>query len=50
MAANKSIKKDLVGSLSPSIYGHELIKKGLLAQLFGALKKILESQAGAVQI
>ena len=39
MASNPNICLDLAKSFAPSIYGHENIKKGLLAQLFGGTKK-----------
>ena len=35
MAEKPSIIDDLVNSFAPSIYGHEDVKKGILAQLFG---------------
>ena len=31
---------NLVKSFAPSIYGHEIIKKGILTQLFGGNKKV----------
>ena len=39
MASRETIISDLVNSFAPSIYGHEDIKKGILAQLFGGTKK-----------
>lgn len=42
MAQNPNIITDLAKSFAPSIYGHENIKKGLLAQLFGGTKKAIE--------
>ena len=39
MAKRETILNDLVGSFAPSIYGHDDIKKGILAQLFGGTKK-----------
>ena len=39
MASRTTILNDLVSSFAPSIYGHEEIKKGILAQLFGGEKK-----------
>ena len=39
MAERPTILSDLVGSFAPSIYGHDDIKKGILAQLFGGSKK-----------
>jgi DNA replication licensing factor MCM4 len=42
MASNPNICLDLAKSFAPSIYGHENIKKGLLAQLFGGTRKVFE--------
>ena len=39
MADSPTIIHDLIKSFAPSIYGHEEVKKGLLAQLFGGSKK-----------
>lgn len=39
MANREFIINDLVNSFAPSIYGHQDIKKGILAQLFGGTKK-----------
>lgn len=39
MAGKDTIIEDLVDSFAPSIFGHEDIKKGILAQLFGGTKK-----------
>lgn len=39
MADSPTVINDLVRSFAPSIYGHEEVKKGLLAQLFGGSKK-----------
>ena len=39
MAKRNTIISDLVSSFAPSIYGHDDIKKGILAQLFGGTKK-----------
>lgn len=39
MSARPTILDDLVNSLAPSIWGHENIKKGVLAQLFGGTPK-----------
>ncbi|CAM6006453.1 unnamed protein product [Sphagnum balticum] len=39
MADRDTIIHDLVESFAPSIFGHEEIKKGILAQLFGGTKK-----------
>ena len=30
----------LVGSIAPSVYGHEIIKKGILLQLMGGVHKV----------
>eukprot|EP00919_Chromeraceae_sp_WS-2016_P010858 GHVR01025407.1.p1 GENE.GHVR01025407.1~~GHVR01025407.1.p1 ORF type:complete len:141 (-),score=13.27 GHVR01025407.1:2526-2948(-) len=43
MADQGSIINDLVASFAPSIYGHQDIKKGILAQLFGGTKKFNEN-------
>lgn len=40
MASREDIVDELVRSFAPSIYGHEDIKKGILAQLFGGTKKL----------
>ena len=39
MAQKSSIINDLVNSFAPSIYGHEDVKKGILAQLFSGSNK-----------
>jgi DNA replicative helicase MCM subunit Mcm2 (Cdc46/Mcm family) len=39
MADKDSIINDLIASFAPSIFGHEEIKKGILAQIFGGTKK-----------
>lgn len=39
MSEDKDIVNNLVKSFAPSIHGHEAIKKGILAQLFGGTKK-----------
>jgi len=39
MAQREDIKKDLIASFAPSIFGHDEIKKGILAQLFSGTKK-----------
>jgi DNA replication licensing factor MCM4 len=39
MSSKEEVVEDLVHSFAPSIYGHEEIKKGILAQLFGGTKK-----------
>ena len=41
MAEQPTIIDDLVKSFAPSIYWHEIVKKGILAQLFGGNKKNL---------
>jgi DNA replicative helicase MCM subunit Mcm2 (Cdc46/Mcm family) len=38
-SSKESVVEDLVHSFAPSIFGHEEIKKGILAQLFGGTKK-----------
>jgi len=35
----KSLSREIVHSIAPSIFGHEDIKKGILLQLFGGTKK-----------
>jgi DNA replication licensing factor MCM4 len=35
MSQRPNVIEDLVNSFAPSIYGHEDVKKGILAQLFG---------------
>ncbi len=40
MSSKENVVDDLVHSFAPSIYGHEEIKKGILAQLFGGTKKM----------
>lgn len=42
MAAKPTVINDLIKSFAPSIFGHEDIKKGILAQLFGGTKKYQE--------
>ena len=39
--------KQLVHALCPGIYGHELVKAGLLLCLFGGVRKGSEDQASA---
>lgn len=39
IANQDTVIEDLVHSFAPSIYGHEEIKKGILAQLFGGARK-----------
>lgn len=47
IADQDTVVDDLVSSFAPSIYGHEDIKKGILAQLFsGARKDFSESGRG----
>lgn len=47
MADKETVISDLVNSFAPSIYGHEEIKKGILAQLFsGSRKDFSESGRG----
>ena len=36
----------LVGSLCPAIYGHELVKAGLLLCMFGGTQKTTNEQIG----
>ncbi len=40
MGQDPNIINNLVQSFAPSIHGHHIIKKGILAQLFGGTKKI----------
>ena len=40
MANMDHIYARLVGSIAPSVYGHEIIKKGILLQLMGGVHKI----------
>ncbi|EJD45673.1 DNA unwinding-related protein [Auricularia subglabra TFB-10046 SS5] len=39
MVDNKYIYSELVESIAPTVYGHELVKKGLLLQLMGGVHK-----------
>ncbi|KAH7101281.1 mis5 protein [Auriculariales sp. MPI-PUGE-AT-0066] len=39
MVQNPFIYPDLVESIAPTVYGHELVKKGLLLQLMGGVHK-----------
>lgn len=39
--------KQLVHALCPAIYGHELVKAGVLLSLFGGVRKGSEDQASA---
>ena len=39
MVDNQYIYPDLVESIAPTVYGHELVKKGLLLQLMGGVHK-----------
>jgi DNA replicative helicase MCM subunit Mcm2 (Cdc46/Mcm family) len=39
LAADPEIMKKMVGSIAPSIWGHESVKKALALQLFGGVKK-----------
>jgi len=40
MATLNHIYTKLVGSIAPSVYGHEIIKKGILLQLMGGVHKV----------
>lgn len=47
MAEKYSVINDLVKSFAPSIFGHEDVKKGILAQLFGgSIKEFTEIGRG----
>ncbi|PIN77618.1 AAA family ATPase [Candidatus Woesearchaeota archaeon CG10_big_fil_rev_8_21_14_0_10_34_12] len=39
LAADKRIYEKLIGSIAPSIYGHEQVKQSIVLQLFGGVKK-----------
>ena len=39
LAQSENIWNDLANSFAPSIFEHTIIKKGLLAQLFGGTRK-----------
>ncbi|KAA8906678.1 hypothetical protein TRICI_005101 [Trichomonascus ciferrii] len=39
MARSKTLFQDLVNSIAPTVYGHEVIKKGILLQLMGGVHK-----------
>lgn len=41
LAARKDILNILAASLAPSIYGHDLVKRGLVLQMFGGMEKNL---------
>jgi DNA replicative helicase MCM subunit Mcm2 (Cdc46/Mcm family) len=47
IANDKDVVDKLVRSFAPSIHGHSAIKKGILAQLFGGTKKILDNRHNA---
>ncbi len=38
-AESPEVINNLVASFAPSIYGHDIVKKGILTQLFGGTKK-----------
>ena len=40
LAADPNVLEKLAGSIAPSIYGYEEVKKALVLQLFGGVKKI----------
>lgn len=44
MANEKDVVDKLVRSFAPSIHGHSAIKKGILAQLFGGTKKVIDNR------
>ena len=39
MTQDPHIYSRLVGSIAPTVYGHEIVKKGLLLQLMGGVHK-----------
>lgn len=39
MLGSDHIYSRLVGSIAPTVYGHDIIKKGLLLQLMGGVHK-----------
>lgn len=39
MAQSETLYQDLVNSIAPTVYGHEVIKKGILLQLMGGVHK-----------
>ena len=43
MADDPNIVKRLIKLFAPSIYGQEEVKKGILTQLFGGTKKVLQN-------
>jgi len=44
IASGDSPLKKLAASFAPSIYGHEMVKRGILLLLFGGVEKTLESR------
>jgi replicative DNA helicase Mcm len=41
LSRDPKIKENIIGSIAPSIHGHDRIKKGLALQLFSGVRKIL---------
>ena len=39
MVNSEHISQRLVGSIAPTVYGHEIVKKGILLQLMGGVHK-----------
>ncbi|MCL5731336.1 MAG: hypothetical protein M1605_04385 [Candidatus Thermoplasmatota archaeon] len=42
LSMNPDIVRLLEGSIAPTIFGHEMIKKALVLQLFGGLRKVMK--------
>ncbi len=47
LASDPQLYEKLVGSIAPSIYGHEKVKESLVLQLFGGVKKIKSDGSAA---
>jgi DNA replication licensing factor MCM3 len=43
LAAAPDVLDQLAASLAPSIYGHDLVKKGLVLQLLGGRERVLDN-------